>query len=68
MKMILILAFTALLSISCAKRDSISDYPAAPNTSAEKSGAMAGEGSSSSLGSENPGAPNNPETTTPTSH
>lgn len=68
MKTTLILALAALLSVSCAKRDSISDYPEAPNRSAEKSGAMAGQGSSSSLGSENPGGPNNAETTAQPTH
>lgn len=62
MKTMMTLTLITLLSFSCTKRESISDYPAAPNTSAEKSGDMAGEGSSSSLGSENPGGPNNPET------
>ena len=61
MKIFLTLVLIMIVSSSCNKRESISDYPAAPNTSAEKNGDMAGEGSSSSLGSENPGGPNNIE-------
>lgn len=51
-----ILLFLFLIS-SCTKRDKISDFEPGPNTSAEKDGSQAGQGSSSSLGSENPSTP-----------
>lgn len=57
MKFIVMLILTTLLSMSCTKRDKISDYEPGPNTSAEKDGSQAGQGSSSSLGSENPSTP-----------
>lgn len=50
---------TMLLLISCTKRDKISDFEPGPNTSTEKDGSQAGEGSGASLGSENP-SPSNP--------
>ncbi|MEA9356214.1 hypothetical protein SHI21_08375 [Bacteriovorax sp. PP10] len=59
MKLTIMVMLTMLLSISCTKRDKISDFEPGPNTSTEKDGSQAGQGSGSSLGSENP-APSNP--------
>lgn len=60
MKFILMAMFVMTLSLSCDKRDRISDFEPAPNTAAEKDGSQAGTGSSSSLGSEHPSEPASP--------
>lgn len=59
MKFAVMMILAMTLSTACQKKESISDFEAAPNTSADKDGSSAGQGSSSSLGSENPGTPSN---------
>ncbi len=60
MKLLVIFMLMATLSLSCTKRDRISDFEPAPNTAAEKDGSQAGTGSSSSLGSDHPSEPASP--------
>lgn len=57
MKFIMMIIVLVAMASSCNKRERISDFEPGPNTSAEKDGSQAGEGSNSSLGSENPSMP-----------
>lgn len=55
MKYLTVIIMSMLLTMTgCNKKERISDYEPAPNTSAGKDGSEAGTGSSGSLGSENP--------------
>lgn len=54
---IAVILFSIFLATGCTKRDKISDFEPGPNTSAGKDGREAGQGSNSSLGSENPSSP-----------
>lgn len=54
---IAVIIFSIFLAAGCTKRDRISDFEPGPNTSVGKDGREAGEGSSSSLGSQNPSTP-----------
>lgn len=58
MKFAIVMLMSMLLTmISCQKKERISDFEPAPNTSTGKDGSEAGTGSSGSLGSENPSTP-----------